>query len=405
MAAQTRSSSILAVNVGSSSIKVSKYQADVRFHPERFGSAERISQHGTDLIVSATGNRPRREWTLAAADHRAAFLALIEALQHGDEGNGVLAVGHRIVHGGPAYTVPVLITPSVLEDLRDLVPVDPDHLPQALDVIETARDVFPHCPQVACFDTAFHRTMPPVARRYPLPARYARDGIVRYGFHGLSCESIVDELRRLEELPERLVVAHLGSGASLTAIRAGESVETTMGYSPAGGIMMGTRTGDLDPGVLLALLQREGMDAGAINQLVNKDAGLLGVSGRSADMRDLLDHEPDDADAAMAVALYVHRARTALGGLVAVLGGLDALVFTGGIGEHAAPVRDRICAGFGFLGLRLDDRRNRDGSAVVSDDGSAVTVRVMPTDENLVIARHTLDVLPTINEGLTDVPV
>lgn len=401
MTTTPHSGQILAVNVGSSSIKLTRYPADDSERGALTASVERIGTINAHLILSDVTGVRRPGVAPDLSTHHAAFDALVGAVQRREDDDRVAAIGHRIVHGGPDYSAPCLITDAVVDDLRDLIPIDPDHLPQAIAVIEAARRRFPDVPQIACFDTAFHRTMPPAGRGYPLPRRFARQGIVRYGFHGLSCEYVVDELRRLNDLPDRLVIAHLGSGASLTAVKAGQSVETTMGYSPTGGIMMGTRTGDLDPGALLAILQRDGLDAAALSQLVNEESGLLGVSGRSADMRDLLDHEHDD-DAVAAVALFVHLARKALGGLVAVLGGLDMLVFTGGMGEHAVPVRERICAGFSFIGLSLDDAANQEHGPIVSADHSTVTVRVIGTDENLVIARHTRRI---VNEGTPDVPV
>jgi acetate kinase len=250
---------------------------------------------------------------------------------------------------------------------------------------------YPAVPQVACFDTAFHSRMPRVARLYALPRRLAEEGIIRYGFHGLSYEYVMEELRRLE--PEaaagRVVVAHLGNGASMAAVRGGVGVDTTMGFTPTGGLVMGTRSGDLDPSVPLYLLGERGLTPAEVSDLLNKQAGLQGVSGTSADMRDLLDREPDDRRAAEAVALFCYQAKKFLGALAAALGGLDALVFTGGIGEHSATVRERVCEGLEFLGIRLDPDRNGAHSPVISSDATAVTVRVVPTDEDLMVARHT----------------
>jgi acetate kinase len=296
------------------------------------------------------------------------------------------------VHGGQAHRDPERLTAGVLADLDALAPIDPDHLPQALAVVRAVSDAFPDVPQVACFDTAFHRSMPDVARQYPLPPETSSGvDVIRYGFHGLSCEFIVGALAAFDAAAARgrLVIAHLGNGASLTAVRDGTSVDTTMGFSPTGGIMMGTRSGDLDPGVLLYLQRGRGLSADALNRLVNHEAGLAGVSGTSGDMRDLLARESHDPRAAAAVALFCYLARKALGGLVAALGGLDTLVFTGGIGEHAAPVRARIAAGFEFLGLALDPDRNARDEPVISRPDSHVVVRVMETNEDLVIARHT----------------
>jgi len=320
-------------------------------------------------------------------------------------GDGVGAIGHRVVHGGRAFDAPRLVSDGVLAELRRLTPLAPDHLPQALAAVEIAGKAFPGQPQALCFDTAFHRNMPRVARLYPLPYRLADGGMVRYGFHGLSYESIVGQLRALGDprAGGRLVIAHLGNGASMAAVRDGQGVDTTMGFTPAGGLMMGTRAGDLDPGVLLYLCTDGGLDPAAVGTLVNRESGLLGVSGISADMRDLLERERDDTRAAEAVALFCYQAKKFLGAMVAVLGGLDTLVFTGGIGEHAAPVRERIGAGLEGFGIRIDPTRNGRHAPIISPDGSAVTVRVMQTDEDLMIARQTATL---VRQGGTDrVPV
>jgi acetate kinase len=279
----------------------------------------------------------------------------------------------------------------VVADLRALVPIDPNHLPQAIAAIEAVGRAYPAVPQVVCFDTAFHGRMPRVAKLYALPRRLVEEGIIRYGFHGLSYEYVVDELRRVDRAAYegRVVVAHLGNGASMAAVKEGVGVDTTMGFTPTGGLVMGTRSGDLDPSVPLFLLEERDLTPTEVSDLVNKRAGVLGVSGTSADMRDLLEREAYDGHAAEAVALFCYQAKKFLGALAAALGGLDALVFTGGIGEHAAPVRGRVCEGLGFLGIRLDPDRNAAHAPIISSDDAAVTVRVVPTDEDLMVARHT----------------
>jgi acetate kinase len=300
------------------------------------------------------------------------------------------------VHGGSENAEPKLITPPLVEELRGLVPLAPEHMPQALAAIEALGQAFPGVPQVVCFDTAFHRTMPRVAQLYSLPHDVQDQGLLRYGFHGLSCESIVLQLAELDEVAgRRVVIAHLGNGASMTAVLDGRSVETTMGFTPAGGLVMATRSGDLDPGVLLYLLCERGLDTVEVAQMVNKRAGMLGVSGTTGDMRRLLALEDSDTRAADAVALFCHQARKLLGGLIAVLGGLDTLVFTGGIGEHAAPVRERICADLGCFGIHLDPARNHEHAPHISTDEGPVRVRVLPTDEEAMIVRHTVNVLRT----------
>ncbi|HJZ49107.1 MAG TPA: acetate/propionate family kinase, partial [Roseiflexaceae bacterium] len=324
-------------------------------------------------------------------DHDAALHAFFAWLQDHSSGTAFDAVGHRVVHGGDRYQEPQRISDDLIATLQQLVPLDPDHLPQALAAIQASRQAYPSIPQVACFDTTFHRHMPSVAQHYALPYELWDQGVRRYGFHGLSYEFIMDALRSADPAAAdgRVIIAHLGNGASMAAVQRGIGVDTTMGLTPTGGLVMGTRSGDLDPGVLLYLLQAQRMSPAEVNTLVNQRAGLLGISGSTADMRDLLNQESRDPRAAEAIALFCYQARKFLGALAAVLGGLDTLIFTGGIGEHAAPIRARICAGMDFLGIQLDERRNAAHAPIISRDGSAAIVRVMPTNEDLMIARHT----------------
>lgn len=358
---------ILVLNAGSSSLKLGLFDA----------AETRL----TEAEVA---------WTVDVHEvdgHRRALRQLLAGVDLG----GIAAVGHRVVHGGTRFAAPVVVDDAVRAGIAELATLAPLHIPAALDAIEAVEEALPGVPQVACFDTAFHRRMPRLAQLYALPLRLTEAGVIRYGFHGLSYESIVDQLRVAGDPAAggRLVIAHLGNGASMAAVRDGRGVDTTMGFTPTGGLMMGTRSGDLDPGVLLHLLQIERMAPAAIGALVNRESGLLGVSGISADMRDLLGQEAADPRAAEAVALFCYQAKKFLGALVAVLGGVDTVVFTGGIGEHAAPVRERICAGLDGFGLRIDPTRNRKPAAIISPDGAAVTVRVMHTDEDLMIARQT----------------
>jgi acetate kinase len=301
------------------------------------------------------------------------------------------AVGHRVVHGGARFVEPTPLTAEVVDALEKLVPLAPDHQPQALEAIRAVWRAYPELPQVACFDTAFHRRLTAAAQTYALPADVREAGVVRYGFHGLSYEYVVGELRRVDPTAAggRVIVAHLGHGASLAAIRGGVGVDTTMGFTPAGGLVMGTRSGDLDPGVLTFLARERGLGAAELDELVNYRSGLLGLSGTSSDMSDLLSREAEDEAAALAVEVFCYRARLFVGALAAALGGLDTLVFTAGIGERAAPVRARICAGLEHLGVELNPSENDRPAAVISSDGSRVTVRVIPTDEDRMIARHT----------------
>ncbi|MGH2347541.1 MAG: acetate/propionate family kinase [Chloroflexota bacterium] len=396
---------ILTINTGSSSLKAALYDFGRERRLILSAKADRIGlPHGKLRITD-----PRGAFLYAPSDappdHGAALDALFAWLRGQGAGQAPNAVGHRVVHGGSAYSEPRLITDQLAADLRRLVPLDPDHLPQALDAIEAVGRAFPTIPQAACFDTAFHRHMPRVAQMYALPRELWEAGVRRYGFHGLSYEFIMRELRALDGAAAdgKVIVAHLGNGASMAAVRGGVGIETTMGFTPIGGLVMGTRPGDLDPGVLLYLLQGRGMDAAAVSTLVNRQAGLLGVSGTSGDMRDLLGIAKDDARAGEAIDLFCYQARKFLGSLAAALGGLDTLVFTGGIGEHAAPVRERICADMAFLGLHFDPERNAADAPIISRDGAPVTIRVMATDEDVMIAGHTHDLLR--QEGGTDVSV
>jgi acetate kinase len=379
MSAATR---ILCVDSGSSSLRLARYDGETR---SASVVVARIGlERGTLTVEDGEG---RRETPGRFADVRDAIRAGLDALGASAPG----AVGHRIVHGGPDHMAPERVTPALLADLHALVPFAPLHLPAALACIDELGARFAGVPQVACFDTAFHRTMPAVSRRLPLPRALADKGIRRYGFHGLSCEYVVSAVGAATL--GRAVIAHLGNGCSLTAVRDGASIDTTMGFTPAGGVMMGTRSGDLDPGVLVHLLAHEGYDAAALARLVEHESGLLGVSGASPDMQTLLELRAERPAAAEAVELFCHQVRKLIGALAAVLGGLDTLVFTGGIGEHAAPVRWEVCHGLEHLGIRLDPERNARHAATAGVDGSACTVRIVPTDEALVIARHTRRVL------------
>jgi acetate kinase len=299
------------------------------------------------------------------------------------------AVGHRVAIGGLAHSAPVIVTPAIFEKLCALVPLAPLHQPRNLEPIEALRKSHPHLPQVACFDTAFHRTLPHVAEMYGLPRSLTEAGAHRYGFHGLSYEFISSRLRELDPhaAAGRCVVAHLGSGASMCALRDGKSIATTMGFSPLSGIVMATRPGDLDPGLVIWLIRERRMSVDALEQMLYRDCGLKGISGLSGDMRELL--ASDAAGAKQAVDLFVYRISTEVGALTAALGGLDALVFTAGIGEHAPAIRKAVCERSAWLGIRLDEKRNASRTGCISADNSAVRVWVVPTDEELMIATHT----------------
>jgi len=382
---------MLTINTGSSSLKAGVYSFGAVETLELAARAERIGRSESRLQITDAQGVSLFDQPTPLPDHDAALQSLFAWFDGHGSGTALGAVGHRVVHGGSHFTAPQRITDDLIATLQQLVPLDPDHLPQALAAIQATRQAYPSIPQVACFDTTFHRQMPSVAQHYALPPELWDLGVRRYGFHGLSYEYIMDALRRIDPaaVAGRVIIAHLGNGASMAAVQRGTGVDTTMGLTPTGGLVMGTRSGDLDPGVLLYLLQTQGMSPADLNTLINQRSGLLGISGSTADMRDLLDQESRDPRAAAAIALFCYQARKFLGALAAVLGGLDTLIFTGGIGEHAAPIRERICTDLEFLGIQLDAHRNAAHAPIISRDGSPTTVRVMPTDEDLMIARHT----------------
>jgi acetate kinase len=384
---------ILTINSGSSSIKSSLYLMGTSEELELFGSLERIGLDPGILHVKRADGETLTEQRLHLADHSAALETLLRWIEGG---HTLDAVGHRIVHGGHWYQKPEMVTPELIATLKTLVPFAPLHLPHELAAIETVCRHYPSLPQVACFDTAFHRTLPPVARRLPLPRRMEQEGIVRYGFHGLSYEYIMQEIAReagAEAANGRVIIAHLGNGASMAAVCGGKCADTSMGFTPTGGLMMSTRTGDMDPGVIFYLLEEKALAPSFVKELINRYSGLLGVSGVSPDVQDLLAKEAEDPHAAEALELFCYLCRKFIGALAAALGGLDTLVFTAGIGENAVAVRQRICQNLEFLGIRLDPARNERNAPVISHDGSPVTVRVIKTNEALMIARHTQQLL------------
>lgn len=383
---------ILAINAGSSSLKLTTFSADSLARRTSV-TVDRVgTEHAQLTVVSPDGRSSER----VTADHfDAAFEIGFEAAERSWTPQiGLHAVGHRIVHGGSHHAEPARVTPALVEDLRRLAPLDPTHMPHAIALIEAVSARHPRVPQVVCFDTTFHRTMPRVAQLYPVPRSAWGEGVRRYGFHGLSCEYIVGALRALDSIAsqQRLLVAHLGNGASVTAVHHGASVDTTMGFSPTGGLMMGTRSGDLDPGVLTYLMRERHYSAEQLDRFVTEHAGLLAVSGFSSDMHEVLDRG-GSTEAAEAVDLYCYIARKHIGALAAALNGVDTLVFTGGIGEHAATIRASICEGLEYLGLRLSPDANTANRPVISAPGSRVTVRVIGTDEDYVIARHVQQLL------------
>jgi acetate kinase len=397
--------SVLTINCGSSSLKFALYtmpRVGGRSSQERLrytGSVERIGEPNSAFHVADARHAPVIDEQVTLSDQSAALRHALDWLEQHLDGQRPDAIGHRIVHGGERYSQPQRVTADVLAELRRLAPLAPLHLPVEIAALETLETRYPTVPQVACFDTAFHRKMPRVAQLYGLPRHILDQGVLRYGFHGLSYEYIVGELERESRaartslVGKRIVIAHLGNGASMAAVRDGHSLDTTMGLTPIGGLVMSTRSGDLDPGVLLYLQDAEKMTPGEMRASVEQKGGLQGVSGSSGDMQDLLVRMDRDAHAAEAVALFCYSARKHLGALASVLGGLDMLVFTGGIGEHAALVRHRICGGVGFLGIELDDARNATSESIISKETSTVSVRVIRTNEEVMIARHAMRAL------------
>jgi acetate kinase len=387
--------SVLAINGGSSSIKFALYQTGEPLKRRLYGKVDRIGLSGTNLTFHDRDGKPQASRSLAAADHKSAANFLIDWLEAQNAFPSVQAVGHRVVHG-MTHSEPEQVTPELIGELHRITPYDPDHLPGEIELIEAFRERHPNLPQVACFDTAFHRTMPRVARMLPIPRRYEAKGVHRYGFHGLSYSYLMEELAHLEDPAAtmgRVILAHLGNGASLAAVRHGKSIDTSMGFTPAAGLVMSARSGDLDPGLLSFMARREQMTASQFDRMVNHESGLLGVSETSSDLRDLLAHEADDVRASEAVALFCYQAKKWIGSFAAALGGLDTLVFAGGIGENASLVRERICDGLGFLGIELNKARNAENVGVISTDTGRVTVRVIRTDEEQMIARAVCRVL------------
>jgi acetate kinase len=385
---------IVVLNAGSSSIKFCTYRREgaglargLRGQVQGLGARPLLTvKHGAEVIEE-------RELSASPVDHVDALGFLLGFLQSKMREQRIVAVGHRVVHGGLEFMAPTRVDAGVLEKLERYVPLAPLHQPHNLAAIQLMLGRLPGVPQVACFDTAFHRTIPEVAQLFALPPRFASAGVRRYGFHGLSYESIASMLPAIDDVAAkgRTVVLHLGNGASMCAMHAGRSVATTMGFTAVEGLPMGTRSGSIDPGVLLFMFDELGMDVRDVERLLYEESGLLGMSGISSDMRVLLASE--DPAASLAVDVFVYRIRRELGSLAAALGGLDAVVFTGGIGENQPEVRRRVCSDAGWLGVELDAAANSHGERRISTVGSRTTAWVVPTDEELVIASHVIAVL------------
>jgi acetate kinase len=385
---------VAVLNAGSSSIKFALYEAGRDGALMYRGQVESIGLSPHLKVADASGAVvSERRWTSGTLDHHGATSEILKLGREFLGGRPVLAFGHRVVHGGTTFDRPVRLDAAVLAELKKLIPLAPLHQPHNLAPIEAIAAAAPHISQVACFDTAFHRSQPALAQEFALPRELTAAGVRRYGFHGLSYDFIVSRLCEIDPAlaRKRLVIAHLGNGASLCAVHEGRSVASTMGFTAVDGLMMGTRSGALDPGVLLYLMQERRLDAKGIEDLLYRKSGLLGVSGISSDMRTL--RQSPSPEAAEAIALFVYRIVRETGSLAAALGGLDGMVFTAGIGENDPATRAEVVAGCGWLGLTLDAGRNAAGRGVISRDGSAVTVMVVPTDEERMIARYTGDAL------------
>ncbi len=389
---------VLVINAGSSSLKFALFECDPELaeHPVVSGQIDGIGAKPELSAKTANGARFRGAVPIGGSQgeqHRAALDHLFAWLDTQEAGLEIIAAGHRIVHGGERYSAPVRLDEAVLRELDAFVPLAPLHQPHNLRGVRAVATLMPTIPQVGCFDTAFHRSQKPLAQAFALPRAISAEGVKRYGFHGLSYDFVARQLPEVigERAHGAVVIAHLGNGASMCALRGGRSVASTMGFTAVEGLMMGTRTGSLDPGVLLYLMEQKGMDAKALTNLLYKESGLLGVSGISQDMRTLL---ASDAPAAReAVDLFCYRIARELGSLAAAAEGLDALVFTGGIGEHAAPVREQVARLSGWLGIEIDPAANAAHATRIDAPGSRVAVAVVPTNEEGMIARYTVELL------------
>ena len=387
--------SVITINGGSSSIKFALYETGTPLQCSLTGKIERIGLSGTSLIFNDTYRDQQGNLAINICDFSAAADYLIDWLEEQIDFPQVSAIGHRVVHG-MQHCEPEIISQGLLDELYRIRAYDPDHLPGEIDLMEKFRQRYPDLLQVACFDTAFHRSLPRVAKLLPIPRRFDTAGIQRYGFHGLSYAYLMQALAQVagpQVAQGRVILAHLGNGASLAAVRNGLSMDTSMGFTPTGGVTMGTRTGDLDPGAAWYMMQSENLSAEQFKYLVNHESGLLGVSETSSDMRDLLRHETNDTRAAEAVELFCYQIKKCIGAYAAVLNGLDVLVFTGGIGENIPGVRARICSGLEFLGIELDEKRNAKNADMISLESGRVRVRVIRTDEEQMIAATVCRVL------------
>jgi acetate kinase len=380
---------LLILNAGSSSLKFAVFNSRPTLTRIFTGAIDRVGSSNASFTLVKIGGHQKERAEISAPDHIAGLEHLLEHLSKMSGAADFSAVGHRVVHGGPRHHKPERVDNAMLSNLRSISAFDPEHLPAEIALMEFLATKYPNTPQIACFDTAFHSAMPRVAKLLPIPRRYEAKGVQRYGFHGLSYEYLMSQPR----MNGRVILAHLGNGASLAAVRDGQPIDTSMAFTPAAGLPMSTRSGDLDPGLVGFFAQTEQMTAEQFHSMVNWQSGLLGVSETSSDMRDLLEREANDRRAADAVALFCYQAKKWIGAFAAALGGLDTLVFTGGIGQNDPVIRARICDGFGFLGIELDPQQNAANAEQISGKGSRIAVRVIRTDEELIIAKSVCRVL------------
>jgi len=392
---KTGKNCVLSINGGSSSIKFALYNIEESLAQLFYGQLENIGEKNTKLSFSDTVTNQKNSINIKAVDHSEAVIFLIEWLEKQEDFSSIKAIGHRIVHG-MKHTLPERVTPELIDELKKISAYDPDHLPEEIKLVEVFGNQYPDMVQIACFDTSFHTTMPVKAKLLTIPRKYYDMGIQRYGFHGLSYAYLMDELDHLaghEAAKGKVILAHLGNGASLAAVKDGKSMDTSMGFTPTSGLPMGTRTGDLDPGVAWYLIKNEKFSPNQFNHLINHESGLLGISETSSDMRELLKSQKSDTRAAEAIELFCYQAKKWIGSFAAVLGGIDTVVFSGGIGENAPEIRSYICQGLQFLGIELNETGNTRNEAIISTDKSRVCVRVVKTNEELMIARLVCKIL------------
>jgi acetate kinase len=395
---QPEPSSLLTINGGSSSLKFALFPrtAEAPARALLRGRVERIGLEGTHAVVPGSDGAGTQKVDVHAPDLGSAAGWLIDWLDGRVGWASVAGIAHRIVHGGPKHIGAARITAEVLDELRRIRPMDPNHLPGEIAVIERFQGRLPEMAQVACFDTAFHHDLPRVAQLVSIPRRFEAAGVRRYGFHGLSYAYLMDALARAvgpDSAAGRVILAHLGNGASLAAVNRGRPIDTTMALTPAAGLVMGTRSGDIDPGLPAFLARTAGVTTEQFDAMINHESGMLGVSETSSDVRDLLAREDRDVRAAEALDLFVYSAKKAIGALAAALGGLDILVFSGGIGENSNEIRARICEGLEFLGIALDSPHNAAGDGLISPEGGRVQVRIIPTDEESMMASEAAGLL------------